>query len=424
MIGVTVLFVLFAGIVFLGYVLTELFYKIKVAVVLPLMLIGLALGPLFHVVSTSSSSTVIVLVPYITALAVAFILFDVGLRIRLKDLNLAYALRFTFLLSLATGTLLGIAIFLATHLGVLLSFAAGFGLAGPSSVVIPAILRKTRINKSLKATLSFESVVVDSVTLIVPIILIEVLALRSVSIGALVSMFEGFFIGSLIIGVVSAFFWVFILKAFKEHSEEYSWMLTISMVIATYGISQALGANGAITVFVFGVMLANMPEMSAWLKAYTTGIKYVLAHVFRYQREVTFFVSTFLFVYIGLLFQISVQDYLLALVAIGITALVFYTRTLFLPLIKDLIKNKERNGPDMLAARYSVARGLSPVIVATLPLAFGVYAPPSFVGVLFLSILFTNALTTIGMYRLAKAQETKKGETGSQVHAQLQEEQK
>ncbi|MEM3860579.1 MAG: cation:proton antiporter, partial [Candidatus Micrarchaeaceae archaeon] len=317
MINVNLLFVLVAGIVFLGYVLTELFYRIKIAVVLPLMLIGLALGPLFHIVNTSSSSIVIILVPYITALAVAFILFDVGLRIRLKDLNMSYASRFTFLLSFTTGIVLGFAILVSTHLSVLLSFAAGFGLAGPSAVVIPIILRRTKINQKLKMTLNFESVVVDSVTLIFPIVFIELLALKSIKIGFIISMAEGFFIGSALIGVLSTFFWIFILKTFKEHSKEYSWMLTISMVIATYGIAQAVGANGAMTVFIFGLLLANMPEMGRWLAAYTTGIKKVLTHVSQYQREITFFVSTFFFVYIGLLFQISAQDYLLSLVAIG-----------------------------------------------------------------------------------------------------------
>ncbi|MEM3181190.1 MAG: cation:proton antiporter [Candidatus Micrarchaeaceae archaeon] len=407
MINVNLLFVLVAGIVFLGYVLTELFYRIKIAVVLPLMLIGLALGPLFHIVNTSSSSIVIILVPYITALAVAFILFDVGLRIRLKDLNMSYASRFTFLLSFTTGIVLGFAVLVSTHLSVLLSFAAGFGLAGPSAVVIPIILRRTKINQKLKMTLNFESVVVDSVTLIFPIVFIELLALKSIKIGFIISMAEGFFIGSALIGVLSTFFWIFILKTFKEHSKEYSWMLTISMVIATYGIAQAVGANGAMTVFIFGLLLANMPEMGRWLAAYTTGIKKVLTHVSQYQREITFFVSTFFFVYIGLLFQISAQDYLLSLVAIGITVLIFYTRQLFLPLIKKVIQEKEENSSEQIAARYSVARGLSPVIVATLPLAFGVYAPPAFIGVLFLSVLFTNVLTTIGMYKLAKVQPNK-----------------
>ncbi len=403
MINVNVLFVLLAGIVFLGYILSELFYKLKIASVLPLMLIGLLLGPVLHVINTSSSSTVVKLVPYITALAVAFILFDVGMRIRISDLDLAYASRFTFMLSFATGLVLGFAIFISTHMNVLLSFAAGFGLAGPSVVVIPVILRSAKINQKLKTTLNFESIVVDSVTLIVPIILIEFLVLKNVSLHSIASMIEGFFIGSTILGIVFAFFWVFLLKTFKEHSKDYSWMLTISMVIATYGVAQAVGANGAMTVFIFGLMLGNFPYLGKWLAEYTKGIGAVFEHVSQYQKEITFFVSTFFFVYIGLLFQISVQDYLLLAVALGLTVLIYILRLLFLPLLEKLIEEKDKDSPERIAARYSVARGLSPIIVATLPAAFGLYTPPAFIGVLFLSVLFTNIVTTFGMYKFAGA---------------------
>ena len=169
MMNVNLFFLLIAGIAFLGYVLMSLFYRIKIANVLPLMLIGLLLGPILKVVNTSQGSMIQTLVPYITALAIAFILFDVGMNINVRDLSLVYASRFTFALSLATGLVLGIAIFLALRLSIALSFAAGFGLAGPSAVVIPSIIRSKKINPKLKATLNFESVVVDSATMIIPI---------------------------------------------------------------------------------------------------------------------------------------------------------------------------------------------------------------------------------------------------------------
>ena len=123
--NVNLFFLLIAGIGFLGYVLMSLFYRIKIANVLPLMLIGLLLGPILKVVNISQGSMIQTLVPYITALAIAFILFDVGMNINMRDLNLVYASRFTFALSFATGLVLGVAIFLALHLSIALSFAAG-----------------------------------------------------------------------------------------------------------------------------------------------------------------------------------------------------------------------------------------------------------------------------------------------------------
>jgi len=416
MMNVNLFFLLIAGIAFLGYVLMSLFYRIKIANVLPLMLIGLLLGPILKVVNTSQGSMIQTLVPYITALAIAFILFDVGMSINARDLSLVYASRFTFALSFATGLVLGVAIFLALHLSIALSFAAGFGLAGPSAVVIPSIIRSTRINPKLKATLNFESVVVDSVTMIIPIAIFEFIALKNLSLGGVASMLFGFFVGSFIIGGISAFFWVFVLKTFKRYSRQYSWMLTISMVIATYGIAQELGANGAMAVFIFGIFLANIPRINKWFNNYTKGIRNMFGHVSQYQREVTFFVSTFFFVYIGLLLQISTSDYVTLAASIGISIIIFYLRKIFLPLLKPILGNLENANPEQIVAQFSVARGLSPVVVATLPFLFGIYAPQSFISVLFFSVLFTNVITTLGMYKFAHAVTNEQNKTIVQMH--------
>jgi NhaP-type Na+/H+ or K+/H+ antiporter len=408
MIGVTVLFLLLSGVAFLGYILNDLFYKIKITSVLPLMLIGLLIGPVFHLVNTSKTSTVVAVVPYITALAVSFLLFDVGLRIKIKDLGISYALKFTFALATATGVLLGIGIYLSTGMNVYLSFAAGFGLAGPSAVVIPTLMKTAKVNPKLKALLNFESVVVDTVTLIIPLLLIELLAQKSVGLGSLGRLFANFLIGSTAIGIISSFFWIFILHTFRSHSEEYSWMLTITMVIATYGLAQAFGASGAVAVFIFGLILANTQEMGKAIKQYTASMQKMISHISRFQKEVVFFVSTFFFVYIGLLFKISANDLWLLLISALLTIIIYFVRSMFIPMIKLTFEEKEE-GAEHTIARFSIARGLSPIVVATLPAAYGVRAPSKFVDLLFLSVLITNIVTTYGMYLFAK-QHTKSGQ--------------
>jgi len=64
MVGVNALFLAFSGIAFLGYILTALFAKIKIANILPLMLLGLLVGPILHLLNTGHGSTIVSISPY------------------------------------------------------------------------------------------------------------------------------------------------------------------------------------------------------------------------------------------------------------------------------------------------------------------------------------------------------------------------
>ncbi len=397
MLGVTEVFILFSAIVFFGYVLYALFDRLKIAVVLPLMLIGFIMGPLLKLVGTGSNSSIVQFAPYITAVAIAFVLFEVGMSIRLSKLEkvIVKTTEFTFMLAIATGIVSGTAIFLLTHWNILIAFICGFAIAGPSSVILPTIMKITSANEKLKSALVFESVVTDSVQLIIPIILFAILQSGNANISSALYMLFNFFVSSTFFGVLSALFWIFILKNFKKYSESYSWMLTMTMVVATYGVASAIGLNGAVAIFVFGITIANMPYIS-FFEGYVYDIKKEFAHIKDYQKEITFFVSTFFFVYIGILFQIS--DATLGIVAVAAT--IFFLRPLFIPIIGGFF-SKEGRGSERVLASFDVARGLSPTIVATMPLALGIVIP-GFVDTIFLIILFTNIIASAGLFMYAR----------------------
>ncbi len=407
MIGVTLLFLLFSGIVFLGYVLNALFSRIKIASILPLMLIGLLIGPVLHVVNTSPGSAIAEATPYVAAIAIAFILFEAGLNVKISTLSrvLSKTAKFTFSLAFFIGIILGIIFWADMHWNLLISFVAGFALAGPSSIIIPTIMKIARINPKLKSSLLFESVITDSVQLIIPIILLSILVAGNANPKAIVGMLLGFFVASPILGIVFAFFWVFVLKQFAEYSKGYSWMLTITMVIGAYGIVQALGLSGAISTFVFGIFLANIPKLSPMLEKYTYNIEKEFTHIKDYQREIAFFVSTFFFIYIGLMVKLSQISLFLIAVSIVASLAILGSRLFFLPMIKSFFKRGEYS--EKILAGFDVPRGLSAAIVATMPAAFGIHVP-GFLDLIFLVILFTNIINTAGMFFYAKRLEVEK----------------
>ncbi len=408
MIDVTALFLLFSGIVFFGYILNMLFYKIKIIVVIPLMLIGLFIGPVLHLINTTQNSFVVEISSYVSSVAIAFILFEVGLGIRLSDLDAPKVLKFMFSVTIVTAIMMSLGIFLAFRWSPIYSLIAGFVIAGPSSIVAAVVTRLSKAGKRMKSALIFEAVSNDSVQLLIPLILLSLLqSVSSSSLGGLngyIILIFDFFVVSAVFGVLSALFWTFILNYFKKYSSQYSWMLTITTVIATYGLANYLGLNGAIATFAFSVFFANMAGISEKLSVYTKSIRPQFKHIQSYQREITFFVSTFFFVYIGLLVSLSQITILMILAGITLTVMMIVIRKIFVRMLDPFISDKKHAESERTLATFDIGKGLSAVVIATIVISLPAYlnAPPNFLELIFVILLLTNILQTFGMYLYAE----------------------
>jgi len=411
-ISVNIAFMFLAGIVFLGFIVTALFNKFKTTSVLPLMIIGLIVGPLLKLVNSGPGSTISQLSPYVTALTVSFVLFDVGINIDYDTLKrvLPRATGFMTLVVLVSAFAAAVVAYYAFGWGLLGSLVFGFAIAGPSSIIVPTLVKSVKLPRDLKTSLLYEGIATDSFQLIIPIILLGIMASGSINAAGAASTLVTTVLSSIALGFISALFWIYILGRFREQSREYSWMLTIAMVIATYGIAQEFGMNGAVTIFVFGVSFANMGIVSAMGKGRRkfmglAGLiqKQDIDHIKRYQREITFFASSFFFVYIGMLFEITGSSNLLYITAIGIAVAIvlLVIRALFAGLLGKFMnraKKLEYSFEKRIVAA-NVGRGLSPAIVATLPFTMGIVLP-GFLDEVFMVILLTNIVSTIGIFMI------------------------
>ena len=412
MISVNIAFMFLAGIVFLGFIVTALFNKFKTTSVLPLMIIGLIVGPLLKLVNSGPGSAISQLSPYVTALTVSFVLFDVGINIDYDTLKrvLPRATGFMTLVVLVSAFAAAVVAYYAFGWGLLGSLVFGFAIAGPSSIIVPTLVKSVKLPRDLKTSLLYEGIATDSFQLIIPIILLGIMASGSINAAGAASTLVTTVLSSIALGFISALFWIYILGRFREQSREYSWMLTIAMVIATYGIAQEFGMNGAVTIFVFGVSFANMGIVSAMGKGRRkfmglAGLiqKQDIDHIKRYQREITFFASSFFFVYIGMLFEITGSSNLLYITAIGIAVAIvlLVIRALFAGLLGKFMnraKKLEYSFEKRIVAA-NVGRGLSPAIVATLPFTMGIVLP-GFLDEVFMVILLTNIVSTIGIFMI------------------------
>lgn len=421
MINPDVVFVVLAGIVLLGFALDAMFDRIRITSVLPLMLVGIALVQ-FGVVTPSALAALDAFIPYISALTIAFILFSVGLEIRAGELYrvLGRATAFTFVVQTTTGIAISLIAYATFHWDILLCFVFGFGLSGPSSVAVPVLVRLVKVGPALKTTLLYESVVSDLLQLLVPLLLLGFYRTGTVSAPGVVGTLVWQVLGSALAGIAAGIVWLWILQYFRDASRGYTWTLTITLILATYGLSDLAGLSAPITIFVFGMVLGNsllldrdhpQPNILTESRAdhYLHRVRTTLhldtltldiTHIEEVQREVAFFASTFFFVYLGILFEASQLTLVMIIAMVAATIVMLIFRYAFLPLVHPYLDPD----PAVAAAErgivgFNISRGLAAAVIATIPLSEGIVIP-GFLDAMFLGILFSNVASTIGIFLL------------------------
>ena len=410
MFSIGLAFIFIAGISFLGFAINALFDKIKITSVLPLIIIGLLIGPVLNLVNVGSSSVITELNPYITAIAIAFVLFDIGMNMRLKTLSkvIMASTQFVLLTQIIIGAAVGLFVYYVMGWSWPIAIIFSFAVSGPSSITAPTLAKNMKAPENLRTFIVYEGVFSDILELVVPLVLISIYVLPSSQSALAAALGPTIFyqlMGAASLGVVSALFWLYILNRFPEASKNYSWMLTIAMVIATYGISAQLGLSTAIAVFIFGIVFANIGsigkakagEDESFVQKYFSVNDYV-DHTREYQREIVFFVSTFFFVYIGLLFNVSHVTFNIIGLGIAVTALIILSRIIAMPVLSKVFsKDPEAQKVEKGVAYFNIARGLSPAIIAIYILTSGVYVQ-GFTDSIFMVILITNIIFTAGVF--------------------------
>ncbi len=408
MLDVALVFIFFAAVAFLGFIINALFYKLKISNILPLMLIGVLVGPVFHIINTGPGSLASFLAPYISAIAIAFILFDVGLNMEAGRLASVFARATTFTMALGAATGIAIAALAYYLLGwnLLVALIFGFAVAGPSSISVPALMKVIKARVDLKTVLRYESVTSDLLQLIVPLVLIGLILSPITTLSEVAYFTFTVVIGSILLALVSALFWLYIMNRYREQSKSYSWMLTVTMIVATYGVAEALNLAGAIAVFVFGIAFATIGGIENAKKgsllsanifrkfSLPSGIK----HIRSYQREIVFVTNTFFFVYVGMLLNLGgITLYLLA-AASAITILIVLLRFAFSPMIgKYYDEDNKTMNAERLLVYFDIARGISPIIIAVALITNNIIVP-GLLTLIFLVVLLTNIVSTAGIW--------------------------
>jgi potassium/hydrogen antiporter len=389
--------------IFLAHLFSGLFERTRIPDVLPLVFIGLLVGPLLGLVSPSSFGQVGNVFISITLI---IILFEGGLGLDFSTLreSLAGGVRLTVINFILTG--ISVAFFAIRLMGLSPIEGAMLGaiLGGTSSAVVIPIVEKLRLKDDSRTMLFLESTFSDVLCIVVTLALLQTVRYNELRPGVVLGQIIASFLLAAVIGALFALAWSSILSSIRRL--ENSIFLTPAFVFIVYGITDALGYSGAISALAFGVTLGNIRSITQNIR----GLKLpsIVGGILQLRpislndkekaffAEVVFLLKTFFFVYLGLSF--TLHDINLLAMGFLVTLIVFLIRipVVLLSMDKAIMKL------DASLAAVITPKGLAAAVLATLPLQAGIANGAIIQDIVYAVILYSITATAILSFLLER----------------------
>jgi NhaP-type Na+/H+ or K+/H+ antiporter len=198
------------------------------------------------------------------------------------------------------------------------------------------------------------------------------------------------------VGSAAAIFWTTILN--KVRKLENSIFLTLAFVLVVYSICEALGSDGAIGAFIFGIVAGNIRVIRVlpgfrFIDQLTSTVKTKAFNETEknFFAEVVFVLRTFFFVYIGISMQITSMYSMLC--GLLFTTVIFLAR---IP-VANFVLNKSASRLDTAVASAMVPKGLVTAVMASLiaqsGIAGGAVLQDTIYSVILFSILYATTIS-------------------------------
>lgn len=398
-------FIAASSIIFIGFIGTVIFKKLRVPDVLLLVFLGMAIGPdvfgqRFDLVTNATLDSINHFRDLILSVALVIILFDGGLSLDIRSVLESMRLSaimsiLTFVLTTAALALMLSAIF---GLDLVMALALGSMVGGTSGAIVIPIANRLTISPKTKSVLVMESAITDVLVVVVVITILSVLAIGSVSfVGIVEDLGLKFLIGA-VIGFGFGVAWLFILG--RLQNQPLSYMLTIGALFMLAGVVEGIGSSGPVAALAFGLSLGNRRFVSRKLtSAYLTRMPE--SEIQHFHIEITFFVRTFFFVYLGMLFRFGSFTYTHLVAGISMIAVIMFVRWLT---AKGAQRLSNLDKKDTLALFGLMPRGLAAAVLATVPASMLASLPlwtdhpdwaPLFINTTLMVILGTTIVATV-----------------------------
>lgn len=394
-IGIVIAFIGF--LIFAAHLFTEIFSRKRIPDVLLLMIIGLILGPIFHIIDAERMGSIGSVFSQITLIV---LLFESGTKLSFN--TLVNSLKGTTMLTLinffVTFFVIGILGWWLLKFHPAVSFMLGAILGGTSSAVIIPIVGKINISEKSRTILILESAFSDVLCIVFALAILESLNIGKLQVGNIFGQIFSSFVLATIIGLAGALFWTMILDKIRHIDN--SIFTTPAFVFIIYGINEILGYSGAIAALAFGIGMANAYDVfnifsknenkkPKWLKKMPTVLNDTEKTLF---SELVFLMKTFFFVYIGV--SIQLNDLTSILTGFVIAVLIFVLRV---PIVRMSMPSKSTDvsETDLTYMSVLVPKGLAAAVLAIVVSQSMIPGTENISNIVFSVILFSITFSSI-----------------------------
>ncbi len=348
------------AIVFLAHLFSILFERTKVPDVLPLVTIGLILGPILGLATQEHLGEV---GPVFSNLTLVLILFESGLNMKLTALKDA----------VRPASILGILGYIASTLVVMFVSIHVYGLEPMTALVLGAILGGTAasvavpltkdlsMTKRSRMSLMLESVLGNVLTIVVSLALLTAIEQDKLKpfmvLGSIISTFT---MGS-IIGGCLGYAWCTLLA--KVRTLDNTKFTTPAFVCIAFGLAKLFGFSGMMAALAFGIVMGNARKLPPISPNTISDLRprSINAEERALFSELVFLMKTFFFVYLGMSIRWIGTEMLLT--GLVITACLLAVR----PLVVSLSFNpRESTRFDATIASIMMPRGLASAVLASI----------------------------------------------------------
>lgn len=158
-----------------------------------------------------------------------------------------------------------------------------------------------------------------------------------------------------------------------------SYMLTMAAILVLYYVAETIGANGAITILLFGLVLSNMEFLVGRMaKPIRVLIGYELdkakfsldRFLKRMNEELSFLLRTFFYVLLGLILDFSALTLEIAVTSLGLFVIVVAVRGVVTEVLGQATNGWTPGERLVIAAMFP--RGVATAVMAFLPIATGI----------------------------------------------------
>ncbi|KYH38943.1 MAG: sodium/hydrogen exchanger [Candidatus Bathyarchaeota archaeon B23] len=358
------LLILISSTLFLSYLSGLIYDKTKIPDVVWLLGFGLFLGPALHLLKVAIFQS---LSPLMCIVALIVILFDAGINVDVREvmetMDKAVTLCFTtFTITLVTvGVLLHL--FMPDSFTTLQAMLFASMVGGTSTVSVLSILANLERLVDMdgaKVILMMESVISDPLCIITSMTLIKMIMMRGVS--PLDAAFRIIitFSASTIIGFVAGVLWAKVLHLLRGRPLNY--IMTMAALFPLYLVTESFigPGGGPVSALTFGLAITNFNyifrslglEERVWIDKY---------HLREFHEEITFFIKSFFFVFIGLISQPTGRYITIGLLIVLLLALIR------LMAVKTISKPLHFTKTETILSALIFANGLPALVMSQLP---------------------------------------------------------